>query len=137
MAEQLIAEGAVREITDYAAYPSLKGFEYFEDFSQLLNGTLYEEFDTITSAPGLAGDGTTTFKLYYVSVLVDYEVQYWKVSGDGVATRVLDEHGNGVSDWRQAMRAPTPRRMPRKALRAPGCRTATWTPTATPSSRRT
>ena len=59
-AEQLIAEGAVREITDYAAYPSLKGFEYFEDFSQLLNGTLYEEFDTITSAPGLAGDGTTT-----------------------------------------------------------------------------
>ena len=100
-AEQLIAEGAVREITDYAAYPSLKGFEYFEDFSQLLNGTLYEEFDTITSAPGLAGDGTTTFKLYYVSVLVDYEVQYWKVSGDGVATRVLDEHGEGVSDWRQ------------------------------------
>lgn len=33
------------------------------------------------------GDGSTTLRLYYVATPVSYTIEYWTVSGSGVATK--------------------------------------------------
>ena len=94
--ESAITADMINKITAalYNLYPNMKGYSYYEGFSQLWNGVQYDEISSIAS---LAPNGTTLFKLYYVSEYVPYTVEFWKVSGEGVASRVTDTNGNAVS----------------------------------------
>ena len=85
--ESEILAGTVLPIpeTAYGTYPLLKGYRYFPGFDQTWNGNHYVEIVTTTRL-----DGTTVFKLYYVSSRVQYTIEYYKVAGDGTATPVMD-----------------------------------------------
>ena len=74
--------------TAYSTYPLLKGYRYFPGFDQMWNGDHYVEVVTTTRL-----DGTTVFKLYYVSSRVQYTIEYYKVAGDGTATPVIGPDG--------------------------------------------